>query len=106
MSLFDRFRKPLVDADLPERGAPTPAAVATGTARRYRLDTLGQVCPFPLVEAKQAIGGLAAGDELVIDFDCTQATDSIPNWAAANGHEVTHFEATGDAAWTITVRKG
>ncbi len=106
MSLFDRFSKPRVDADLPGRDAPAPAPVATATANRYRLDTLGQVCPFPLVEAKQAIGQLAVGDELIIDFDCTQATDSIPNWAAANGHEVTHFEATGDAAWTITVRKG
>lgn len=74
-------------------------------AQRYRLDTLGQVCPFPLVEAKQAIAGLKSGDQLVIDFDCTQATDSIPNWAAAEGHPVTNFEQVGEAAWTITVQK-
>ena len=105
MSLFDRFSKPRVDADLPGRDAPAPAPVATATANRYRLDTLGQVCPFPLVEAKQAITQIESGDELVIDFDCTQATDSIPNWAAAAGHQVTEFVATGDAAWSITVRK-
>ena len=106
MSLFDRFIKPLVDRpDLPHVAASAPTAVATAEPRRYRLDTLGQVCPFPLVEAKQAIAQIDSGDELVIDFDCTQATDSIPNWAAAAGHQVTEFVATGDAAWSITVRK-
>ena len=106
MSVFDRFIKPLIDRpDLPKPQASAPAAVATAEPRRYRLDTLGQVCPFPLVEAKQAIKTLEPGDQLVIDFDCTQATDSIPNWAAAAGHQVTEFVATGDAAWSITVRK-
>lgn len=73
--------------------------------RTYVLDTLGAVCPFPLVEAKQAIATLEPGDNLVIDFDCTQATDAIPRWAAQDGHSVTNFERTSDAGWTITVRK-
>ncbi len=72
---------------------------------KHVLETEGQVCPFPLVEAKQAMAGLAAGDELVINFDCTQATDSIPQWAAEAGYPVTHFDRTGDASWTITVQK-
>ncbi|HLR69970.1 MAG TPA: sulfurtransferase TusA family protein [Pseudogracilibacillus sp.] len=71
-----------------------------------RLDTIGQVCPFPLVEAKQAIEEINSGDELVIDFDCTQATESIPVWAAESGHHVTNFEQTDLATWTITVKKG
>ena len=69
------------------------------------LETNGLVCPFPLVEAKDAIGELANGDELVINFDCTQATEAIPQWAAENGFPVTHFDRTGDASWTITVQK-
>ncbi|EKU47277.1 MULTISPECIES: sulfurtransferase TusA family protein [Brevibacterium] len=69
------------------------------------LETNGLVCPFPLVEAKDAIGQLSAGDELVINFDCTQATEAIPQWAAENGYPVTHFDRTGDASWTITVQK-
>ena len=106
MSVFDRFIKPLIDRpDLPKPQASAPAAVATAEPRRYRLDTLGQVCPFPLVEAKQAITQIESGDELVIDFDCTQATDSIPHWAAAAGYPVTNFEQVGDASWTITVQK-
>ena len=69
------------------------------------LETEGQVCPFPIVEAKQAMEQLAVGDELVIGFDCTQATEALPNWAADNGYPVTHFDRTGDAGWTITVQK-
>lgn len=69
------------------------------------LETDGQVCPFPLVEAKQAISGLPMGDELTINFDCTQGTDAIPRWAAEEGYPVTKFEKVGDAQWSITVQK-
>lgn len=72
---------------------------------RKLLETEGQVCPFPLVEAKEAIARLDAGDELVINFDCTQATESLPQWAAENGYPVTAFDRVGDASWTITVQK-
>ena len=71
-----------------------------------KLSVLGMVCPFPLVEAKQMITELQSGDELVIDFDCTQATESIPRWAVEDGHEVTNFEQVNEAQWTITVKKG
>lgn len=73
---------------------------------RYALDTLGAVCPFPLIEAKDVMDTLAEGDELVIDFDCTQATDSIPQWASTDGHAVIDFRQRGDAGWQITLRKG
>lgn len=69
------------------------------------LETAGQVCPFPLIDAKEAISTLAIGEELVINFDCTQASDAIPRWAAEEGYPVTNYERVGDASWTITVQK-
>ncbi len=69
------------------------------------LDVMGQVCPFPLEEAKAAINEINLEDELVINFDCTQATESIPRWAAETGLAITNFEQIGDAAWTITLKK-
>ncbi|AKT51706.1 sulfurtransferase TusA family protein [Arsenicicoccus sp. oral taxon 190] len=72
---------------------------------KYTLETEGQVCPFPLVEAKQAMEQIQVGDELIINFDCTQATDALPRWAAESGYPVTHFDRAGDAGWTITVQK-
>ena len=108
MGFFDRFRNPattLVQSPVsPDLDAVTPVATLEG-GRRYQLNTVGQVCPFPLEEAKQAIKQHEPGDELVNDFDCTQATDSIPHWAAAAGYPVTNFEQVGDASWTITVQK-
>lgn len=60
-----------------------------------KLETGGLVCPFPLIDAKKKMAELATGDELLIAFDCTQATESIPNWAADNDYPVTRFEQVG-----------
>lgn len=72
----------------------------------FALDSLGAVCPFPLIEAKDVMADLEPGQHLVIDFDCTQGTETIPQWAVDDGHEVTDFHDTGEAAWQITIRKG
>lgn len=69
------------------------------------LETGGNVCPFPLIEAREAISQIPVGDDLVINFDCTQATTAIPSWAAEAGHDVTDFRKVGKASWSITVRK-
>ncbi|MGO4956898.1 sulfurtransferase TusA family protein [Luteococcus sp. OSA5] len=72
---------------------------------KHVLETVGEVCPFPLIEAKKAIAELPVGDELVINFDCTQATESIPEWAAESGYPVTEFKKAPDFGWVITVQK-
>lgn len=72
----------------------------------FALDSLGAVCPFPLIEAKDVMADLESGQHLVIDFDCTQGTETIPQWAVDEGHEVTAFHDTGEAAWQITIEKG
>ena len=72
----------------------------------YALDSLGAVCPFPLIEAKDVMADLEPGQHLVIDFDCTQGTETIPQWAIDNGHEVTDFHDTDEASWQITIKKG
>lgn len=73
---------------------------------KKHIDTVGKLCPIPLVEAKKAMAELASGDEIVIDYDCGQATENLPRWAAEAGHEVTNFEQVGNAQWTITIKKG
>ncbi|WP_298584565.1 sulfurtransferase TusA family protein [uncultured Kocuria sp.] len=72
---------------------------------QHVLETDGLVCPFPVVEAKAAMAEMPAGDELVINFDCTQGTEAIPRWAAENGYPVTEFSKRGAAEWSITVQK-
>lgn len=70
-----------------------------------KLEVVGMVCPFPLLEAKEAIEEINSGDELIVRFDCTQGTESIPRWAAEAGHIVTNFEQIDEALWTITIQK-
>lgn len=70
------------------------------------LQVMGQICPFPLVKAKETIANMQSGELLTIHFDCTQATESIPRWAAEEGHEVTNFEQMDLATWSITIKKG
>ena len=48
---------------------------------------------------------LSAGDELVINFDCAQGTESIPRWVAENGYGTKDFRKRGPAEWSITVIK-
>ncbi|HIW99081.1 MAG TPA: YeeE/YedE family protein [Candidatus Nesterenkonia stercoripullorum] len=87
-----------------QEGGPSAKLKDLGD-RHYALDSLGALCPFPLIEAKDVMKTLTPGDHLVIDFDCTQATEAIPHWAAEDGHEVTDFREQGEASWQITLRK-
>ena len=60
---------------------------------------------FLSLKLKEAMAKLNKGDGLEIEFDCTQATEAIPAWAAEEGYEVTNFEQIDDAKWSITVIK-
>lgn len=70
-----------------------------------QLETAGLVCPFPIVEAQNAMANLNKGDGLEISFDCTQATESIPSWAAENGYTVSDYQQVDNAKWKITIMK-
>ncbi len=74
-------------------------------AQEVRLDVLGEPCPYPLVMAKQKINQVAPGGRLVVDFDCTQATESLPRWAAEAGHIIEEFAKIGPAQWRIVIRR-
>ena len=38
----------------------------------HTLETAGEVCPFPLAQAKVAIEEIRSGSQLRISFDCTR----------------------------------
>ena len=71
----------------------------------YELKSLGMVCPFPLIEAKEKLSEIEVGDALKIEFDCTQGTEAIPRWVAESGYGVEDFVQLGDASWSITIIK-
>ena len=48
---------------------------------KHILETVGQVCPVPLVEAKRAIAEIPVGDELVIDEVRRMSTAYLETYA-------------------------
>ncbi|MCL1935131.1 MAG: sulfurtransferase TusA family protein [Defluviitaleaceae bacterium] len=69
------------------------------------LDAVGKLCPIPLEEAKIEIETINSGDLLRIDFDCPEATENLPRWAAESGHEVTNFDTISEGVWTVSIKK-
>lgn len=57
-------------------------------AAHARLDLRGVVCPGPIVEAKQLLKGMRAGEVLRLVSDCPGVRDDIVGWARVTGVEI------------------
>jgi hypothetical protein len=69
------------------------------------LRSVGEICPFPLVRAQQALAALSAGQRLKVTFDCLQALESLPRWAETAGHTVVGRQDLGDGVWELVIKK-
>lgn len=72
----------------------------------HRLDTRGEICPYPLVMAQREMKKLSPGDILVVISDYPLSAENIPRWAVEEGHKVIRVEKVGDALWEIEIEKG
>ncbi|MFQ5846506.1 MAG: sulfurtransferase TusA family protein [Candidatus Methylomirabilales bacterium] len=72
----------------------------------HRLDTRGEICPYPLVMAQREIKKLEPGDILIVVSDYPLSAENIPRWAADEGHRVIRVDKVGDALWEIEIEKG
>ena len=52
------------------------------------LDTRGSYCPAPILQARQAIDGLASGRVLTVLADDPAAEEDIQRWAKRVGHDL------------------
>lgn len=59
-----------------------------GLQPEYQLDLLGEPCPYPAMQAVEAMNDLPAGKILEILTDCPQAFVAIPLDATNEGHEL------------------
>lgn len=68
------------------------------------LDTRGLLCPYPFIQAKQALEVLPRGSELEILTDSEPtATTSVPVLCGQNGYTYTTFREAD--LWRLVVRK-
>jgi tRNA 2-thiouridine synthesizing protein A len=83
--------------------APEPMNVKDPSADR-RIDTRGLLCPYPFIEAKQALEALPPGStvEILTDSEPT-ATSSIPILCERNGYTFT--TARDGDLWVLVVEK-
>lgn len=77
----------------------------TQERRVHRLDTQGEICPYPLVMAQREMKKLQPGDVLIVVSDYPLSAENIPRWAQEEGHKVLRVEKVEDALWEIEIEK-
>jgi NADPH-dependent 2,4-dienoyl-CoA reductase/sulfur reductase-like enzyme/peroxiredoxin family protein/rhodanese-related sulfurtransferase/TusA-related sulfurtransferase len=85
-------------------GAPAPTSPAA-PPRTVSLDCLGMQCPGPIVRLKEAMEGLAPGDELRVTASDPGFLMDVEAWCRSRGHVFLEGKAVkeGSMAW---IRKG
>ena len=70
------------------------------------LDTLGRVCPYPLLLTKKALEKLASGQVLKVLCDApASAEDSIPRFAEKGGFSFESVKFEDKGMWELYIKK-
>jgi tRNA 2-thiouridine synthesizing protein A len=70
-----------------------------------QLDVRGEICPYPMMKAVQALKKLQPGDHgLEVITDHAPALETIPTQAARLGFTA-QIEETGSPEWRITLQR-
>jgi tRNA 2-thiouridine synthesizing protein A len=70
------------------------------------LDTLGRVCPYPLLLTKKALEKLGSGQTLKVLCDApASAEDSIPRYAEKQGYTLESVKLEDKAMWELYIKK-
>ena len=66
------------------------------------LDVRGEVCPYPMMKAVEAMKERNGTDSIVVITDHAPCLETIPPQAPRHGYEVS-IEQTGTPEWRITL---
>ena len=69
------------------------------------LDCVGLYCPLPLLQAREKMDELEAGDVLEVFADDPAAEEDLTRFAKRTGHEVLSVERDGDELHML-IRRG
>jgi TusA-related sulfurtransferase len=67
-----------------------------------QLDVRGEVCPYPMMQAVEAMRRLDGSEPVVVVTDHAPCLDTIPPQAVRHGYRY-EVEESGGAEWTITL---
>lgn len=68
------------------------------------LDVRGEICPYPMMKAVEALRALPKGELLEVYTDHAPCLETIPTQGARLGFE-TSIEQIGSPEWRITLRR-
>jgi TusA-related sulfurtransferase len=68
-----------------------------------QLDVRGEICPYPMMKASEALKKLPRGESLQVLTDHAPALSTIPWEAAKQGFRAT-IERVGSPEWLITLQ--
>ena len=66
------------------------------------LDVRGEICPYPMMKASEALKKLPSGESLQVLTDHAPALSTIPWEAAKHGYRAS-IERVGSPEWLITL---
>ncbi len=68
-------------------------------------DIRGKICPYTLIETREALKKIATGQvlEVISDYE-PAATATIPNFCAKKGYPI-EVDAVGDGIWRIRIQR-
>lgn len=66
------------------------------------LDVRGEICPFPMLKAVEAMKKLKGTDSVIVLTDHAPCLETIPPQAGKHGYTY-EVEAKGGAEWIITL---
>lgn len=67
-----------------------------------KLDVRGEICPYPMMKAAEALKKLPQGESLEVVTDHAPALSTIPWEAARQGYRA-QIERVGNPEWRITL---
>ena len=67
-----------------------------------KLDVRGEICPYPMLKAVDAMKALKGADDVVVITDHAPCLETIPPQASRYGYAY-RVEPRGVAEWTITL---
>ncbi len=74
------------------------------TQQRTTLDVRGEICPYPMLRAKEAMEGAAVGEVLELLTDHPPALTTVP-WQAQKLGFTADVRELGGAEWEITLSR-
>lgn len=75
-------------------------------ARVQELDTLGLLCPLPVLKARKRLQAMADGEELRVLADDPAARIDFPHFCAEQDHTLVSENELPDGVLEFVIRRG